>query len=112
MTIATKLATLLVGRFAGQDKYGNRYYYRLRNGQRDKRWVMYKGEAEGSKVPAQWNAWLHHTISEIPDTKEKKYPWIKDHQANLSGTASAYRPPLRKTGQRQKATGDYEAWKP
>jgi len=40
--------------------------------------------------------------------------WEKEHQPNLSGSPMAYVPPghERRGGQRQRATGDYEAWRP
>jgi NADH:ubiquinone oxidoreductase subunit len=43
-----------------------------------------------------------------------KKAWQKPHQANLTGTAAAYRPPgdILSVGQRDKATGDYEPWQP
>ena len=40
--------------------------------------------------------------------------WETEHQVNLSGTPQAYVPPghEHRGGQRAKATGDYEAWRP
>src|SRR4051812_3639197 len=74
-TFGTRLLTWLRGELVGADSYGNRYYrlrgYRpeqLGSGRfsRERRWVMYRGEPEGSKVPSEWHAWLHHTIDEVP----------------------------------------------
>ena len=124
MTIGTRLMTWLRGELVGTDAFGNRYYRdksqrKLERGggrfSREKRWVLYNGEAEGSRVPPEWHAWLHHTVDEIPaDGGKPKYAWQKPHQPNLTGTPDAYRPPgsLVRGGHRAPATGDYEAWKP
>ena len=124
MTIGTRLMTWLRGELVGSDAYGNRYYRdksraALRRGggrfSREKRWVIYKGVAEASKVPAQWHAWLHHTVDAPPRPGEgPHYPWQKEHLPNLSGTPLAYRPPgsVLRGGQRAPAAGDYEPWRP
>jgi NADH:ubiquinone oxidoreductase subunit len=41
-------------------------------------------------------------------------PWEKPHIPNLTGTIAAYRPSgaISRGGERQRATGDYEAWTP
>ena len=76
---------------------------------------MYVGESEASKVPPEWHAWLHYTTSEVPPPGGvKRYPWMKDHLPNLTGTALAYRPQgytLSGTP-RAAATGDYQPWTP
>ncbi len=124
MTIGTRLFTWWKGELVGSDPFGNRYYRErpgrpLRKGggrdSRERRWVLYNGEAEASKVPPEWHAWLHHTVDEIPaDAGRPKYPWQKPHQPNLTGTPLAYRPPgsVLKGGRRAPATGDYEPWTP
>ena len=114
MTIATFLHTLLRGKLIGKDNFGNRYYEDRQApapGYRRKRWVMYKGIAEPSKVPAAWHGWLHYTTDRVP---EHRYAWQKEHEPNLTGTKEAYYPSghILKGGKRDEATGDYEAWKP
>jgi len=124
MTVGTRIMTWLRGELVGTDVLGNRYYRdksqrKLERGggrfSREKRWVLYNGEAEGSRVPPEWHAWLHHTVNEIPsDGGKPKYVWQKPHQPNLTGTPDAYRPPgsVIRGGHRAPTTGDYEAWKP
>ena len=118
----TWLLTKLRGEFVGADDYGNRYYRlkgdrpRRRGGgrfSRERRWVIYDGEPEGSKVPPEWHAWLHHMVDEVPQPR-RKYPWEKPHQPNLTGTPLAYRPhgSVLRGGHRVRATGDYEPWTP
>ena len=119
---ATIGARFTIGRrgvFVGQDDLGNRYYEAKDNSDsydgRKRRWVIYEGYAEASKVPAEWHGWLHHTFVE-PPTREPlpRQAWEKDHLPNLTGTIHAYRPQgsLARGGDRQPATGDYEAWTP
>jgi NADH:ubiquinone oxidoreductase subunit len=121
-TFGTLLLTWLRGEYVGSDDYGNRYY-RLKGGRpqrrgggrfsRERRWVIYKGEAEGSKVPPEWHAWLHHMVDEVPQPR-RRYPWEKPHQPNLTGTPLAYHPrgSVLRGGHRVAATGDYQPWTP
>jgi len=117
MTLGTRLFTMLRGELVGGDAAGNRYYRdrRAPAGRRERRWVIYKGEPEASTVPADWHGWLHHRTDEAPPPGGgAKKPWQKGHQPNLTGTDAAYRPPghVLKGGRRDRATGDYEPWRP
>ena len=117
MTIGTRLYTFLKGRQVGNDSVGNKYFVERSpaEGRKTKRWVLYTGAAEASEVPAAWHGWLHGRTDEMPTVEtEKKYEWQKDHLPNQTGSANAYRPPghVLSGGQRAKATGDYEPWKP
>lgn len=105
------------GQRIGADEQGNTYYEERRPSLdgRKRRWVLYKGYAEPSKVPPDWHGWLHHVFDAPPtETPLKRRAWELDHQPNLTGTANAYRPPgsLASGGERAKATGDYQAWTP
>lgn len=108
-----------VGVFVGEDDQGNRYYEaktaRESYDKRKRRYVIYKGYAEASKIPPEWHGWMHYTWDE-PPTKEPvlRRSWELDHQPNLTGTALAYKPKgsISRGGERQRATGDYQAWKP
>ena len=53
MTFGTWLFTKMRGELVGSDDQGNRYYQdrRVIPGRRRKRWVIYNGEAEASRVP-------------------------------------------------------------
>jgi len=108
------------GRFVGQDELGNRYYEAKDtrdsyDPKRKRRWVTFNGYAEASKVPPDWHGWLHHTFEEPPISAPlPRKRWEKEHRPNLTGTIHAYRPKgsLARGGERQRATGDYEAWTP
>lgn len=114
-TTITRLITWISGERVGTDQFDNRYYQerRVPKHRRRKRWIIYQGEDEASRVPPEWNAWLHYTIDALP-TGEGAQPWQKEHRPNPTGTAEAYRPPghTLEGGHRAKATGDYEPWSP
>jgi NADH:ubiquinone oxidoreductase subunit len=111
-TLATRLWTALFGEFVGTDAQGNRYF-RSRRG--PKRWVLYNGLADASRIPPEWHGWMHHR-TDTPPTEESytPHPWEAPHQPNMTGTAAAYRPPgsLLNPGERDRVEADYDAWTP
>ncbi len=118
MTITTRLYTILCGNHVGTDQFGNRYFRRKarsHGSRHEKRWVVYNGKAEPSKVPPEWHGWLHYTLDTLPSERNTpRYKWEKPHLPNLTGTKGAYAPPghLFKGAKREASTSDYEAWKP
>jgi NADH:ubiquinone oxidoreductase subunit len=114
-----KLLTFFSGaKYIGEDQFGNKYYSASpRKGyKRNRRWVIYKGQPEASKVPPEWHGWLHYQTDVVPSENEKSFrrPWQQPHQPNQTGTDQAYRPPghILSGGKRDKATGDYKPWTP
>ncbi len=118
MTIGTRLFTWMRGELVGEDEFGNSYYRERRaptDGRRRRRWVMFQGEAEASKVPPEWHAWLHHMVAAPPSEKPPlRRSWQKPHVPNLTGTADAYRPPgdLVKGDRAERIPAPYQAWRP
>ena len=112
-TLGTRFWTWRAGEFVGDDEFGNRYYRQKAGGPR--RWVIYNGEAEASRIPAAWHGWMHYR-TDIPPPQDTyvPHPWEKPHLPNLTGTAAAYRPrgSISGSGTRPKVTGDYEPWTP
>ena len=111
-TIGTSLFSALNGTRVGEDADGN-VYFQARKGNR--RWVIYNGPNDASRVPPEWHGWLHGTFDGLPDTYLPPLrTWEKPASINRTGTTDAYRPAgaLERGGQRAKATGDYEAWTP
>ena len=109
-TLNTQLYTWRKGVKVGEDDQGNMYFT---NRDKSKRWVIYNGEAEASRVPADWHGWLHNTFDEAPGTTPLKHKaWEKEHLENVSGTALAYAPAgsIRKAQPVERR--DYEAWSP
>ena len=118
-TIGIRWTIAKGGVFIGEDDHGNKYYEAKTNhdsyDQHKRRWVIYQGYAEGSKVPAEWHGWLHYTFDEPPTVEPlARRAWEKDHLPNLSGTVDACRPQgsISREGERPRAVGDYQAWKP
>ena len=86
-TIGTDWFTSRKGVLVGTDDEGNKYY-KEKNGPR--RWVIYKGEANASRIPPDWHGWLHHTVDQLPtEASHVVKPWEKEHVPNLTGTEGA-----------------------
>ena len=120
-TIGTSLFSALNGEAVGTDAQGNRYFRKVgKDGAPERRWVMYNGANDASRVPAEWHGWLHGSLGhgENGGLPESNLPaariWEVDYTPNATGTAAAYRPAgaLERGGKRAAATGDYEAWTP
>ena len=110
--LTTSLFTWRHGKKVGTDSLGNAYY---RSKKGDRRWVIYKGSNDASRIPPDWYAWMHRMIDDLPDEALPPAPgFLKPAAPNLTGTPLAYRPSgaLERGGQRAAASGDYEAWTP
>ncbi len=109
-TIGTQLYTWRKGRFVGEDEQGNRFY-QTADGKR--RWVIYNGEVEASRISPDWHGWLHGTFDEPPTRAPLQHkPWEKPHHPNLTGTPAAYAPPGSMRRPQPVIRKDYEAWQP
>jgi NADH:ubiquinone oxidoreductase subunit len=117
-TIGTLVTVKSRGDHVGTDEFGNRYFQsrdtKSYDGRR-RRWVLYNGYADASKVPPDWHGWLRYTFDEPPSQEPlPRRAWERSHMPNLTGTPMAWLPPgsLAGEGRRPKADGDYEAWRP
>ena len=108
-TAGTIINTWLTGVLVGSDGSGNRYY-RGKNGLR--RWVVYRGSVDASRVPTEWHGWLHHLTDQMPNARKTHFPWRQEHLPNLSGTEGAYHPCGSLIDGGEPAHGDYEPWRP
>ena len=109
-TIGTKLYTSRKGRKVGEDAQGN-VYYQTADGSR--RWVIYNGEIQASRIPPEWHGWIHFTWDQPPTQEPLKHKaWELPHQENLTGTSAAYVPPGSTRRAAPVARSDYEAWQP
>ena len=109
-TLNTQLFTSRHGKKVGEDEAGN-IFYQTKDGKR--RWVIFNGEAEASRVSPDWHGWLHHTWDEPPTDKPLvRKDWEKPHQENLTGTSVAYAPAGSLRRAEPASRGDYEAWAP
>jgi NADH:ubiquinone oxidoreductase subunit len=110
-TIGTSLQVWRHGSKVGSDALGN-FYYTSKNG---RRWVIYDGPNDPSRLPPEWYSWLHHQFDAVPDEALAPPPkFLREPSPNMTGTPNAYRPAgaLERGGVRQAASGDYEAWTP
>lgn len=63
-TIGTLFTIGKRGQQVGTDEFGNRYYESrdtVSYDGRKRRWVIYDGYAEATKVPPEWQGWLRYT---------------------------------------------------
>ncbi|MFL1781206.1 NADH:ubiquinone oxidoreductase subunit NDUFA12 [Candidatus Hepatincolaceae symbiont of Richtersius coronifer] len=108
MKLIIMLLTLLFGKKAGQDEFKNHYYYsRIKLFGRNRRWVVFHGDSEPSKIPNNWEAWLRHMVAE-PLNEKKQYNWQKKHIPNLTGTSKKFNP--KEFNKNIKTYNKYKAW--
>jgi NADH:ubiquinone oxidoreductase subunit len=116
VSFGTWLTTKLRGARVGEDALGNVYYTGgKRTDGSPRRWVMYSGSNDSSRVSPEWFSWLHGQIDDVPD-KALPAPrlWEQAATANLTGTTHAHLPAGAPSagGKRATASGDYVAWNP
>ena len=86
-SLGTSLYSWRHGRKVGEDSLGN-VYMEAKKG--DRRWVMYKGSNDVSRVPPEWYAWLTRQIDAVPDEALPPPPkFLKTPAPNLTGTPLA-----------------------
>ena len=103
-TLGTRIQIFFFGKLVGKDHLGNKYY----QSKSGKRWVIYNGEIEASKIPNEWYSWMHFTKNKIENIHEfKKFVWQKPHQSNMTGSNKAYSPKGNTNALKKK----YKTWK-
>lgn len=109
-SVGTQLFTNRHGTKVGEDDDGNVYY---RNEDDTRRWVLYEGSNDATRVGPEWYGWLHHTFKQPPtEAPMARKAWEKPHQPNLTGSDGAF---LRQGSIRRPDSApqrDYEAWSP
>ena len=109
-TLNTQFWTWRNGVKVGEDGNGN-VFYKSKDGKR--RWVIYDGEAEASRVSPEWHGWLHHTWNEPPtEVPVPRKAWEQPHKANQTGTLDAYVPAGSLSRVQPITRSDYDAWQP
>ena len=101
----------LSARLVGKDEFGNLYYEHNKNltsvGKK-KRFCIYNGTPESSRVPAVFHSWLHYAVDNINIGKFlPTHKWLKQHTINMTGTSMAQKPSKSKVKQQY-----YKVWKP
>lgn len=113
-TLGTMINTWRRGELVGVDDEGNCYYQDKHgasiNG-KTRRWVIYNGDIETTRVSPLWHGWLHYTVDETPDeANHVQRAWMKPHQMNMTGTKQAHKPAGR--ADTASYADGYDAWKP
>mgnify|MGYP006436546541 CR=1 FL=1 len=109
-TLGTQIYTRRHGVRVGEDDQGNIFY---RSDRGDRRWVIFNGESEASRISPDWHAWLHHTVDTTPSERPLPHKtWEKPHLPNLTGTMGAYAPPGSIRRRDPEPRRDYEPWQP
>jgi NADH:ubiquinone oxidoreductase subunit len=109
-TFGTQFFTWRFGKRVGEDAEGNVFY---QNADGSRRWVIYDGEAEASRISPEWHGWLHHTYQEPPTKAPLPVrPWQIPYVPNMTGTSFAYHPPGSLLAAERPSRSDYEAWAP
>ena len=109
-TLGTQLHTWRRGVKVGKDGSGN-IFFRDKDDRR--RWVIFNGEVEASRVSAEWHGWLHRTWDEPPTEKPlSKKSWEIEHKPNVTGSLASYKPSGSLKRRDIEERRDYEAWSP
>src|SRR5438105_15818315 len=110
-SLGTMLYSWRKGGKVGTDLHGNAYH----QGKDGRRWVMYAGSNDVSRVPPEWYSWLTRQIDGVPDEALPPPPrFLREPTPNLTGTPAAYRPTgsLGRGARRQGPSGGYQAVPP
>ena len=103
-TLGTRIYTALFGKFKGADYFGNKYY----QNKSGKRWVIYNGEVDATKIPNEWYSWIHYLKNKIEHNQEiKKFEWQKKKIPNQTGTTKDFHPNKNDKNDYKK----YKSWK-
>ena len=103
-TLGTRLTIFFFGKLVGKDSFGNKYYQTKKG----KRFLIYNGEVDDSKIPNEWYSWMHFTPNKIENIHElKKFEWQKQSKPNLTGSNDAYSPKDNTDAIKKK----YKTWK-
>ena len=102
-TLGTRFTIFFFGKFVGKDNHGNKYYQTKKG----KRFIVYNGEVDASKIPNEWYSWMHFTSNKIEIKSDlKKYKWQKPHKSNQTGTKDYYHPNKNNNETKKK----YKSW--
>ncbi|KAJ3180841.1 hypothetical protein HDU85_003926 [Gaertneriomyces sp. JEL0708] len=97
-----------VGKFVGEDSFGNQYFENRNDIVLRDRWVEYKKwNYDATQVPPEWHQWLTHITDDIPNAQTLPRPFFSPEKPleNVSGSAAAYKP-------YSTTVPKYSAWKP
>ncbi len=111
-TVTTLLNSALTGEKVGSDAQGNTYDRAKKPfpkghpwAGRERRWVIYNGANDASRIPAEWHGWLHGSFDGLPESNlPPPRQWETEYSPNATGSSAAYSP--------AHVVRDYESWSP
>ena len=113
--LGTRLVGWRTGREVGRDAQGNVYFV-AKPGRRERRWVIYNGEPEASRIPPEWHLWLHKTVDDDAGRGAAEGARLGEavgaQPDRHPGGAPAIGQPRGRRERGREATGDYQAWTP
>ncbi len=112
MSFFNSLFINIFNKQVGKDCYDNKFYESRATDYlgKKRRYVVYNGFIEPSKVPPMWHAWLHHLSDELPN-KNNNFAWQQQHKPNLTGTNFAFNPSKTELSNDLKIN-NYNKWQP
>ena len=99
-TFGTGMHIRGTAREVGRDALGN-VYYRSKKG--DRRWVIYNGANDASRIPPEWYAWMHQQIDDVPDKALPPRAQIPSRAGAEPDRHAARLSPVRRAGARRPA---------
>ena len=88
-TWGTRLFSRRNGSAVGTDAAGNAYFESSKPiSGRTRRWVIYAGSNDASRVEPEWFGWLHNQTDLIPADLPPARAWQKDPVPNLTDRKS------------------------
>ena len=95
---------IFFGKFKGKDYFGNKYY----QNKSGKRWIIYNGEVDATKIPNEWYSWIHYLNNKIEHNHELKNLVGKKKIFQIqTGTSKAFHPNKDDKNEYKK----YKSWK-
>lgn len=99
------LYTHFLGQKVGTDAFGNQYFQH-KHPKNTKKWVVYNGINDPSKIPVNWYMWLHSNIKDEP--KENLSSW----QPNVTQTPFAFKGTNSIENIEPNRSNNYSKWVP
>ena len=97
-TVTTLLNSAVTGEKVGSDAQGNTYYRAKKPfpkghpwAGRERRWVIYNGANDASRIPAEWHGWLHGSFDGLPESNlPPPRQWETEYSPNATGSSAAW----------------------
>lgn len=111
------ILSVFSGKLIGKDEFGNRYYEskKVDRYNKKRRWVLYNGEPEASKIPSGWHSWIHYKTDLLNTNLNLEHNWEKNHQENQTKNFINEKPKIKNiflNKKRDSSIKFFQPWKP